>query len=67
MGYSRKISNYSKKITLFDLPHLMSMTDFVAICVEVLRIDSGYFLEKQFTELIHINSLMVIIPYCHST
>ena len=33
----------------------MSMADPVAIGVETLRIDSGCFLEKEFSELIHMN------------
>ena len=38
----------------------MSMVDPIAIGVETLRIDSGYSLEKEFTELIHMNPLMVL-------
>ena len=34
---------------------MMSMTDLVAIGVEIERIDSGCSLEKEFTELIHMN------------
>ena len=33
----------------------MSMVDLVSIGVETLRIDSGCSLEKEFTELIHLN------------
>ena len=44
--------NYSKKITLFDLTYMMSMTNPVAIGVETLRIDSEFSLKKKFTELI---------------
>ena len=35
--------------------HIMSMVDNVAIGVETLRIDSGCSLEKEFSELIHMN------------
>ena len=55
MGYSRRTSNYPERITLFNPTHLMSMTDPLAIGVEILRIDRGCFLEKEFTELIHMN------------
>ena len=55
MGYSQRTLNYSERITLFDLTHMMSMTDLVAIGVETLRIDSGCSLRKEFTKLIHIN------------
>ena len=64
MGYSRRTSNYPKRITLSDQTHMISMTDLVAIGVETLRIDSGCSLEKAFAELIHMNPLMVIIPNC---
>ena len=40
----------------------MSIADPIAISVETLRIDSGYSLEKEFTELIYMNPWMVIIP-----
>ena len=55
MGYSRGISNYLERITLSNPTHMISMADHVAIGVETLRIDSGYFLEKEFIELTHIN------------
>ena len=55
MGYSRRTSNYSERITLFDLTHMMSMADLVAISVETSRIDRGYSLEKEFIELICMN------------
>ena len=50
MRYSSGTSNYPARITLFDLIHIMSMTDPVAIDVETLRIDSECSLEKDFTE-----------------
>ena len=34
---------------------MMSMADPVTIGVETPKIDSGWFLEKEFTELIRIN------------
>ena len=52
MGYSRRTSNYPERITLYNSTHMMNMTDPVAISVETVRIDSGYSLEKEFTELI---------------
>ena len=55
MGYSRGTSNSLERITLSDLTHMMSMADTIAIGVEILRIDNGYSLEKEFTELIHMN------------
>ena len=55
MGYSRRTSNYSKRIILSNPTHMMSMADPIAIGVETLRIDSGFSLEKEFTELICIN------------
>ena len=65
MGYSRRTSNYPKRITLSDLTHMMSMADPVAIDVETPRIDSGCSLEKEFTELIHI-FIYGIMPNCQS-
>ena len=55
MGYSRKTSNYSKRISLSYLTHMMSMADPMAINVETPRIDSGCSLEKELTELIYMN------------
>ena len=40
----------------------MSVDDRVAIDVETLRIDNRCSLEKEFTELIRINPLKIIIP-----
>ena len=54
MGYLRRTSNYPERIALYDLTHIMSISDLVAIDVEILRIDSGCSLEKIFIELIHI-------------
>ena len=55
MGYSRRTSNYPERITLFDLTHMMSMIDPVAIGVQTLKIDSGCFLEKELAKLICMN------------
>ena len=55
MGHSRRTLNYSERIVLSNPTHMMSMADPIAIGVETLRIDSGYSLEKEFTELIHMN------------
>ena len=55
MGYSRRTLNYSERITLSNLSHMMSMDDPIAIGVETLRIYSGCSLEKEFTELIRMN------------
>ena len=55
MGYSRRTSNYPEIITLSDLTHVMSMADHVAIGIETPMIDSGWYLEKEFTELISMN------------
>ena len=52
MRYSRGILNYLKRIPLFDLTHMMSMTDPIVISVKTLSIDSGCYLEKEFIELI---------------
>ena len=41
---------------------MMSIVDPIAISVEILRIDSGCSLEKEFNKLICMNPLMVIIP-----
>ena len=59
MGYSRRTSNYPERIPLSNPSHMMSMADPIAIGVETLRIDSGCSLEKEFTELIRMNPLMV--------
>ena len=42
-------------IEFFDLTYMISIADLVAINIETLRIDSGYSLEEEFTELIHMN------------
>ena len=55
MGYSRRTSNYPKRIALSNLSHMMSMADPITIGGETLRIDSGCSLEKEFIELIRMN------------
>ena len=45
---------------------MMSMDDPIATGVKTLRIDNGCSLEKEFTELLHINPLIVIIRNCPS-
>ena len=55
MGYARRTSNHSERITLSDPTHMMSMTDLIAFDVEILRIDSGCSLEKEFIALIRMN------------
>ena len=55
MGYSRRTSNYLERITLSDPSHMMSMADPIVIGLEILRIDSGCSLDKEFTELIRMN------------
>ena len=56
MGHSRRTSNYSERISLSNPTHMMSMVDPITIGLETLRIDSGCSLEKEFTELIRMNS-----------
>ena len=55
MGYSRRTSNYLKRIALSDLTHMMSISYHVAIGVKTLRIDNGCSLDKELIELIHMN------------
>ena len=40
---------------LSNLTHMMNMTNPIAIAMEIPRIDSGCYLEKEFTKLIRIN------------
>ena len=56
MGYLRRTSNYPKRITLCEMTYMMNMADPVTIRVKILSIDNGCSLEKEFTELIFINS-----------
>ena len=52
MRYLRRTSNYPTRIILSHLTHMMSMADPIAIGLKILRMDSGCFFEKEFTELI---------------
>ena len=52
----RRILSYHERIAIYDLTHMMSMIDPLAIDVDILRIDSECSLEKEFTHLICINS-----------
>ena len=71
MGYSKRTSNYPERIALSNPTHMMSMVDPLAMGMETLRIDSGCSLEKEFTELIHMNLWMVLyltvnqVDSCH--
>ena len=53
--YSTRISNYLARITLSDLTYMMSMTDLVALGIEIPRIYIGCSLEFFYIELIGIN------------
>ena len=55
MEYLRRTSNYSERITLSNPTHMMSTANPITIGMETLRIDSGSYLEKEFTELIRMN------------
>ena len=55
MKYLRRTSNYLEIIGLFDPTHMMNITTSIATCVETLRIESGCFLEQEFTKLISMN------------
>ena len=52
LGYLIRTSNYLEGVTLYDLTHMMSMADLVAISLVALRIGSWCSLEKEFTKLI---------------
>ena len=39
----------------------MSILDPVVASVEMLKIDSGCYLEKEFTKMIHMNPYMVLL------
>ena len=71
IGYSRRISNYLKRIALSNMTHVVSMADHMTIGVETPRIDSGWSLEKEFINLIHMNPWIVLcqnvnqVDSCH--
>ena len=64
-------SNYPERISLFELTHMKSVTDLIAIDVEAPRIDGEYSLEKGFNELIPMNPWMILylsinhVDSCH--
>ena len=62
--YLIRISNYLERIIPYDMAHIMSMADLVAIGVETIKIYSGCSSEKEFIEL--CKSLNGIIPKCKS-
>ena len=55
MGYYTTTLNYPKRIFLSNPIYMMSTADPVAIGVDTLKIDNECSLEKEFTELIHMN------------
>ena len=55
MGYLRRTSNYLERIALSNLTQMTSMADLVAIGVEIVWIDMGFSLEKEFTKFICTN------------
>ena len=55
VGYYTTTLNYPKTIFLSNPIYMMSMADPVAIGVDTLKIDNECSLEKEFTELIHMN------------
>ena len=60
MGYSRRKSNYLERITISHPTDMMRMADPVAIDLEIVTLDSGCFLEKEFTKLIRMNPWMIL-------
>ena len=67
--YSRRILNYLEIITLFDPTHMIRMTYPIAINMETSRIDHECYLEKEFTELILMNNIILMVNRvdpCHS-
>ena len=48
-------SNYPERMTLSNPTHMMILADPIAIRVDILWIDSGCSLEKEFIELIRMN------------
>ena len=55
MRYSKRTSNYLERIALSRPTHMMSMVDPITISEKTQLIDSEYYLEKEFTELICMN------------
>ena len=52
----KRTSSYEEIITLFNRIHMMRMSDPMFICVETTRIDNECSLEKEFIELIQVDS-----------
>ena len=52
----KSTTSRSRLVTLFDLTHMMSMVDHMAIGIETLWIVSVCSLEKELIELICMNS-----------
>ena len=50
MRYSRRTLNHLERIILSNSTHMMSMVDPIAINVEILRINSRCYLEKEYIE-----------------
>ena len=48
LGYLFRISNYLERITFHDSTHMINMTYHIIISLEILRIDNGCSLEKEF-------------------
>ena len=67
MGYFRGTSNYPERILLYDLTQMISIADLVPIGMVTLMIDSRCSLEEEFTKLIRINLLMVVILNCQAS
>ena len=71
MRYLRRTSNYPERKILYDLTHMTSKANLVAVDVETLTVDSGCSLKKEFTELIYMNPRMVLcqtinqVDSCH--
>ena len=42
------------------MTYMISIVDLIFINMGILRIDSGFFLEKEFNELIYINPWMIL-------
>ena len=65
MRYLRRTSNYQKRIELYDLTHVMSTVDLIAISVETTRVNSKSSLENEFIELICMNLTINHVDSCH--
>ena len=53
-------SNYPKIIILYDHTRIVIITDPIVISMKTLRINSTCSLEKELTELIRMNPLIVL-------